>query len=140
MLHSHNHDADCFLVFAPTESGFYCLNISNRALFQTMATPNTINSSVNLSNAGDLNPNVAITGLGSFSFKTLILHLLLSYLIFHALYNLNASHKKYTFKNGSIYPFPKFQNNPLIFIQLNLGSSLNLFTFVLNFSVYRKSF
>ena len=54
--------------------------------------------------------------------------------------NLNTSNKKWTLKNGYIYPFPRFQNNPLIFMQLSLGSFLNLFTFILNFSVQNNSF
>jgi hypothetical protein len=75
-----------------------------------------------------------------FHFKLSFLHPLILFFVFHTFLILNTSNKRYTLENGSIYLLLKFRNSALVFTQLSLGSFLNLFIFILNFSLWNNSF
>jgi hypothetical protein len=46
-----------------------------------------------------------------FPFKCTFLHLVI-FIVFHTIFKIKSSSKKYLLKNGSIYPFHKFQEIP----------------------------
>lgn len=104
------------------------------------AVPLIKKNTLKLSSARDLNSNVTTEVHSSIHFKWTFLHLLILSLSFHTVLNQNTSNKKYNLKNGSTYPLPKLWKYLLIFTQLSLGSLLNIFIFVFNFSLWNNYF
>jgi hypothetical protein len=73
----------------------------------------------NLWSMRDLNPKVANDSQGTFSSIHPFLHLLILCALFHAFLKIKTLNKKYTFKNASIYPFRKFEENLPIFMKFS---------------------
>jgi hypothetical protein len=78
-------------------------------------------------------------GQGSFPFKCTFLHLVI-YIVFHTFFKINSSSKKYLLKNGSIYPFHKFQEIPPTVHTVIQGPSLFCSFFTLSFIFWIHSF
>jgi hypothetical protein len=66
----------------------------------------------------DINPEAAANRQGTVRFKYPFLHLLILSVVFHTFLKLITSNKKYTHKNVSVYPFCRFEENPLVFMKL----------------------
>jgi hypothetical protein len=71
----------------------------------------------NLNHMRDLNTNPAAHGYYTFHFTCQFLCLLILFIVFHTFLNLKISNTKCILKDCSIYPFPKFHNSSLIFMQ-----------------------
>jgi hypothetical protein len=54
---------------------------------------------------------ISCNGQDLFSFKCTFLHLVI-FIVFHTFFKIKSLNKKYLLKNGSIYPFQKFQEIP----------------------------
>jgi hypothetical protein len=83
----------------------------------------------NLWSMRDINPKVANDSQGTFRLICLFLHLLILCAVFHTFLKIKTWNKKYTFKNASIYPFRKFEENLPIFIKFSWGSFFILLIF-----------